>query len=448
MNAFRCLSKSAALLLLLACPLAAQEFSGNINGRVSDTSGAVLPGVEITLSSRAIQGERATVSVQNGSYLFRLLPPGTYSLVYELPGFRTVVREEVIVEVGGTVTLNIDLEVAALAESITVFGETPVVDVQNVDLGVTFNKRMLDTLPNARDIWVILASTPGILTVAFDVGGSTIGRQATFTTYGSIFQNAFNIDGVNTTRGRHAANLFMDYGALSEINVAGAGNDAEVAAPGLFLNAVIKTGGNDFRGQVYVDWEDDSFQGKNLTEELQDRGVLVGDKFVRYNDFNANAGGPIVRDKLWWFGSVRDQYSAQQTQVLQNDGTPGGIFTTRLQNYTLKLNHQINPDHSLLFTSQAQRKFRPFFRGNGQRAKHYTLDSTGKEEDWGWMSKFQWMALLSTRSTLDVSTNTSASNLPSSLASSRRLRWNYSREPGAAECGTRGALGTAAGTGT
>ena len=408
MKAFRCFARSAALLLLLACPLTAQEFSGNINGRASDTSGAVLPGVEITLSSPAIQGERAGVSFQNGSYLFRLLPPGAYSLVYELPGFRTVVREEVIVEVGMTVTLNIDLEVAALAQSVTVIGETPVVDVQNANLGVTFNERLLDALPNARDIWEILALTPGILSGDFDVGGSTMGQRSGYTSHGLFGQNNINVDGINTTFGERGGGLFFDYGAFSEINVSAAGNNAEVAAPGVFLNAAIKTGGNDFRGQVYVDWEDDSFQGENLTEELQDRGVLVGDKFVRYNDFNADAGGPLVRDKLWWFVSVRDQYSALQTQVLQNGGTPGGTFTTRLQNYTLKLNHQISPDHSLVFSSQANRKFQPFGFGSGQLAKNHILDSTRKEETWAWMYKFQWIALLSGRSTLDVSANTNA----------------------------------------
>ena len=309
-----------------------------------------------------------------------------------------------------TVTLNIDLEVAALAESITVIGETPVVDVQNVDLGVTFNRRLLDALPNARDMWVILASTPGILITRFDVGGSTMGNQTGYQTYGLSSQNNLNVDGINTTRFQGGANLYMDYGAFSEINVAAAGNNAEVAAPGVFFNGVIKTGSNEFRGQVYIDWEDDSFQGENLTEDLQDRGVLVSDKFVRYNDFNANAGGPIVRDKLWWFVSVRDQYSAQQTQLLQNDGTPGGIFTTRVQNYTLKLNHQINPDHSLVFTSQANRKYNPFFffqRGSGG-AKNYILDSTARQEGWAWVYKFQWMALLSTRSTLDISANANA----------------------------------------
>ena len=382
MNAFRWFSTSAALLLLLACPLAAQEFSGNVNGRVSDTSGAVLPGVEITLSSPAIQGNRATISVGNGNYLFRLLPPGTYSVVYELPGFRTVVREEVIVEVGMTVTLNIDLQVAALASSITVIGETPVVDIQNADLGVTFNRRLLDAVPNARDIWVILASTPGILTTRFDVGGSTMGTQTSYITYGLASQNNINVDGINTTFRRTGAGYF-DYGAFAEINVSTAGNNAEVAAPGVFLNAVIKTGGNDFRGQVYADWEDDSFQGENLIEELQDRGVLVGDKFVRYNDFNGNAGGPVIRDKLWWFVSVRDQYSALQTQVLQNDGTPGGTFTTRLQNYTLKLNHQISPDHSVIFTSAATRKFQPFLGGSGPNAKNRTPGAGGISSS-GW----------------------------------------------------------------
>ena len=448
MDAFRCFPASAAILLLLACPLAAQEFSGNINGRVADSSEAVLPGVRITLSSSAIQGERATISLENGSYLFRLLPPGTYSVVYALAGFRTVVREGVIVEVGMTVTLNIDLEVAAVAESITVIGETPVVDIQNADLGVNFNERLLDALPNSRDIWVILASTPGILTSRFDVGGSTMGSQTGYRTYGLDGQNNINVDGINTTFRQGSAGLYFDYGAFAEINVAAAGNNAEVAAPGVLVNAVIKTGGNDFRGQIYLDWEDASFQGENLTDELQDRGVLVGDKFVRYNDFNANAGGPFIRDKWWWFTSVRDQYSAQQTQVFENDGTPGGTFTTRLQNYTVKFNHQIRPNHSLVFTAQAQRKYQPFNRGSGPGAKDYTLDSTAKQDGWAWASKLQWMAVLGRDRPWTYPPTRMVSVSPIGHTSARPRRWMCSRALDAGDGQLPFAIRPAAGTGT
>jgi len=164
-----------SLFLFLVVPAGfAQEFTGNINGRLSDASGAVLPGVTVTLRSPAIQGERTVVSEEGGNYRFILLPPGTYSITYELPGFKTIVREGIIVEVGKTATVNMAMEVATLAETVTVTGESPVVDVQNATLGVNFNQSLLRDLPNARDIWVVLSSTPGVQTTRFDVGGATM----------------------------------------------------------------------------------------------------------------------------------------------------------------------------------------------------------------------------------------------------------------------------------
>src|SRR5215475_9704433 len=117
------------LLLAFAGNLSAQEFTGNVNGRVNDDSAAVIPGVNVTLRSPAMQGERAAVSDESGSYRFILLAPGTYSVKFELPGFRSVIREGVVVEVGRTTTINISLQVATLAEAVTVTGESPVVDV-------------------------------------------------------------------------------------------------------------------------------------------------------------------------------------------------------------------------------------------------------------------------------------------------------------------------------
>src|SRR5215831_19039601 len=120
----------------------AQEFTGNIVGRISDTSGALLPGVTVTLKSPAIQGTRNVITDETGNYRLILLPPGTFSVTYELPGFRTLIREGVIVQVGVTTTLNINMEVATVAETVTVTGQSPVVDVQNASLGVNFNQNM------------------------------------------------------------------------------------------------------------------------------------------------------------------------------------------------------------------------------------------------------------------------------------------------------------------
>src|SRR5215510_11517610 len=198
-----------AVLIPFAGVSPAQEFTGNINGRISDASEALLPGVTVTLKSPAVQGTRSAVTDETGNYRFILLPPGTYSLTYELPGFKTLVREGVIVQVGVTTTLNINLEVATVAETVTVSGQSPVVDVQNASLGVNFNQNMLREIPNARDIWVVLSQTPGVIVTRSDVGGSTMGTQATYRSFGMQGQNWVNLDGIVTTEGTAAAGFYI-----------------------------------------------------------------------------------------------------------------------------------------------------------------------------------------------------------------------------------------------
>lgn len=399
---FLCLLIGATLNM--AAP--AQEVTGSLNGRVTDSSGAVIPGVQVTLSSTLIQGERTSVTDEAGNYRFILLPPGQYAVKYELPGFQTLIRESIIVEVSRTTTLNVSLGVASVAETLTVTGESPVVDVQNVNVGATFNQALLDGLPNARDIWAVLRQTPGIQMTRFDVGGSSAGTQTGYRAYGRQGQNWVTLDGVATTEGTSGAGFYYDYGAFSEISISAAGNSAEVAVPGVVTNTVMKTGSNDFKGEVYLDWEDNTFQGKNLTEALTDKGIAVGDQFSRYNDFNFNIGGPIMKDKFWWFFAWHDQYIGLQTQLRQNDGTPGALFTTRIKNKSAKLNYQLNPKNQLTFSMQPSRKLQPFRGGSGSTAKNYIIEST-EFQDGGpyWTAKGEWTSVLSSRATLDVSSN-------------------------------------------
>src|SRR5262249_3537741 len=158
--------------------------------------GAVIPGVDITLTSPAVQGNRTTVSGETGSYQFLLLPEGTYTLKFALPGFKTLVREGVIVQVLKTTTINVSLEVSTVAETLTVTGESPGVAVQNATVGVNFNQSMLRDIPNSRDIWIVLSQSPGINATRYDVGGSTMGTQTGFRSYGQNSQNTFNLDGI------------------------------------------------------------------------------------------------------------------------------------------------------------------------------------------------------------------------------------------------------------
>src|SRR5262245_34952565 len=199
------------------------------------------------------------------------------------------------------------MEVATVAETITVSGQSPVVDVQNSSLGVNFNQSMLRDIPNARDIWVVLSQTPGVIVTRSDVGGSTMGTQATYRSFGLQGQNWVNLDAIVTTVGKDDAGFYMDYGAFQEIQISAAANAAEVPISGSFINTVVRTGGNNVHSEVYYDFEDKKFQGDNVTQALRDRGVTQGDQFTRYHDFNANAGETIFKDQFRRFFSYRDK---------------------------------------------------------------------------------------------------------------------------------------------
>jgi hypothetical protein len=430
------------ILLLLTTAAFGQEFTGSITGRVSDSSGAVIPGVTITLSGTTIQGVRTAISGETGAYQFLLVPGGTYTLRFELPGFKTINHEGVIVQVQKATQINESMEVAATAETVNVTGESPVVDVQNATVAVNFNQAMLRDIPNSRDIWIVLGQSPGINVAGrYDVGGSTMGSQSQFRAYGVSGQNTFNLDGINTTDGSGSAGWYFDYGSFSEIQVSAAANAAEVQTPGAFMNTVIKSGGNEFHGQVYVDWEDSRFQGTNVSSDMartcpntvaaamaftgpcglftldaQGNHIPGGDRYAQYNDFNAQAGGALKKDKLWWFFSWRNQWSDLVTQLGLKDSAedvygmplnntsivPGGHFTTLLRIPTLKFNYQITPKNQFVFLWQHSRKLQPFKQGQGGNAYQYINESNTDQHDPSDGRKVELTSILSPRLTLDA----------------------------------------------
>jgi len=388
--------------LLLTVPLMAQENAGTINGRVADNSGAVIPGVTVTLTSPAIQGEKNIVTDEAGLYRFILLPPGTYTVKYELPGFKTIVREGIIVQGSRTVTLPITLEVATVAETVTVTGESPVVDVQNATVGVAFNQNFLQNLPNQRDVWAVLGMTPGVTVKNFDVGSNSMGTQSNYRGFGVSGQVWITVDGVSTTEGTSGAGMYYDYSAFSEITVQAAANAAEVASPGVYTNTVMKTGGNQIHGQTYFGWDGKQTQGTNIDQSLLNKGLSTPDAFTRYNDFNFNAGGPFKKDRFWWFGSIKEEYAALTTALLQNDGTCCGQFTTKLGGLSAKLNYQLSPKNQVVWSMQRTTKAQPFRNGQGASAKNNIVNSTQDEEAWYMTNKGQFTSVLSNRMTLDT----------------------------------------------
>ncbi|MGH9347813.1 MAG: carboxypeptidase regulatory-like domain-containing protein, partial [Vicinamibacterales bacterium] len=256
-----------ALGLLVPTTLAAQgggaSSTATIVGRVADTSGAVLPGVTVTVASPSLMGVQTAVTNEQGSYRFPAVPPGTYAITYELPGFNTLKREGVELRLGFTANLNVELQVASLQETVTVTGESPVIDTTATRVQQNFKLDELQSIPNARDFWSLLAVTPSVQMSRIDVGGNRAGTQTGYTAYGFTGQVRVLIEGINTTEGTGGAGFYFDYASLEEVFIGTSGQSAEMPNPGVQSQFIAKSGGNRFSGEYYLDWYNNSLQGSN-----------------------------------------------------------------------------------------------------------------------------------------------------------------------------------------
>src|SRR2546427_1977652 len=179
--------------------------TGAIDGKVTDTSSAVLPGVTVTISSPAMMGSRNTVTNPTGDFRFTAITPGDYVATFELPGFVTMKRTEIHVAAGFTASLNIQMNLAGVEEAVTVTGASPVVDTQSTKITTTFDSKTLPALPNgSNDPWAVLAETPAVKPGPIDVGGGTAGTPTGYTADGTTGPNRPRIEGIHSTEGTRA----------------------------------------------------------------------------------------------------------------------------------------------------------------------------------------------------------------------------------------------------
>jgi len=345
-----------AAVLVLSASIASAQTTGSVNGTVTDNTGAILPGVTVTATSPVLMGAQSAVTNESGAYRFPSLPPGSYRLAFALPGFSSVVREDIVVNIGFAATINVQLQVATLQETVTVTGQSPVVDVTNSNQQTNFTFEQMQNLPNARDIWSLIGQAPGMMVTRFDVGGSRAGTQTGFSAFGYSGQVRVQVDGVNTTEGTGAAGFYYDYGSFDELQLGTDGNDAQAATPGTQVNALIKSGGNQFRGDLYFDYQNQSLQGHNVDDRLRRLGVGEGTRILKYRDPNISAGGPIKRDRLWYFGSYRDQQTGVTVTGFPVEAPSDFEFPTRLQNGTYKVTYQLTRNNRLGHYIQTSRK--------------------------------------------------------------------------------------------
>ena len=200
LRAYRVALGVVAGLALLAAPAAAQVTNGQIQGRVTDSSGAAVPGVTVTLESDALIRPMVDVTAISGRYEFPIVPIGSYTVSFELTGFKRVVRPNVIIETGFQAEVNATLEVGGLTETVEVSGAAPIVDTRRTTTGATFNREIMDQIPTARDPWQIINMAAGVETNDFNVGGNRSGQQLSFTARGQgNGDTMWNVEGATVT---------------------------------------------------------------------------------------------------------------------------------------------------------------------------------------------------------------------------------------------------------
>jgi hypothetical protein len=395
-----------AALLFGVLPASAQDFRGRINGTVTDNTGAVLPGVTVTVSSPALIQPQVQVTSAEGEFRFLALPPGVYAVDFELTGFQSVKRTDIRVVIGQTLSVDQQLQVATLQETVTVTGESPVVDTSTTTMGTNFTRELLTEIPNARDVWAAMAAAPGMQMTQYDVGGSRTGNQTTYRSYGMDDQNQTKLEGIDTTEATNANAGYFDYGSFEEFQVGGAGADASAFGGGAVLSISVKSGSDRLTGNWYSDYQNEDMIANNVPGFLEtantrdDDGFFTrvplqrGNQIQKQYDLNGNIGGPIWRGKIWGFYSYRlnDQYK-------YTTGLPSNIERSKLTNpYTFKLTYQVSQNNQLIGFINKRQKLQD------KRGISLTtpLSAAYYQSSENTPMKAEWTSVLGSRAFLDV----------------------------------------------
>jgi hypothetical protein len=339
-----------ALTGLVLLPAAASA-QASITGVVRDTSGAVLPGVTVEATSPAlIEKVRSAVSDGTGQYRIVDLRPGVYTVTFTLPGFSIVKREGIELEGVLTATVNADLRIGAVTETITVTGESPIVDVQSIRRQATVSGDVFSTLPSSRGYASVMQLIPSII---IQSGQSTFAMDVQVSPVMSVFGGAggrpnegrLQVDGINTgasVNGAGVSPYIADLTNAQEVTFTTSGGLGEAEVGGPAMNIVPKTGGNTVKGSIYLAGVTSGMVGDNYTQALKDAGLSAPGKLLKLWDFSGGLGGPIVKDRLWYIFTLRNEGSHRSVPGMfanKNAGDP------TKWNYEPDLNRQsVNPE--------------------------------------------------------------------------------------------------------
>ncbi len=367
-------ASKATLILMAALLLPSAAFAqGTLTGTVRDESGGVLPGVTVEAASPVlIEKVRTALTDGAGQYRITGLNPGMYSLTFRLSGFNIVKRDGIELSGTGTLTIPVDLRVGALAETVTVTGETPVVDVQSARRETVLSADVVEAIPGNRSVGTLLNAVPGLT-----VNDGALAASPTMTFFaargGNINEGRMQINGMTVAapfNGGGVSTYILDSVNVDEIAVAVAGGLGESDIGGPVMNLVPRSGGNTFRGQGFFNNAGNWSRGNNLTDELRAVGLTETPGIINSYDASVSYGGPIKRDRIWFFGSYRSLNTASSVQgVVANKNAydasrwdwvaDPSVTARQLQgrvSYVGRFTAQVSDKHRVSFNEEYQRR--------------------------------------------------------------------------------------------
>jgi hypothetical protein len=374
------LRKSVWLAVLMvsamALPATAQVSTGRIEITVVDSTGAVMPGVSVDLTGTQ---KASVVTEKDGVARFLNLPPGSYAVKASLQGFGDYTNKAIAVVAGGNIALKATLAVGGVQQQVEVTAQTPVIDTKKVTTGTNVTLDELQNIPSARDPWVVMQTVPGIITDRVNVGGSESGQQSGYQAKGATGgDNTWNMDGIPVTdmAATGSTPTYYDFDMFQEMAVTTGGADMTSATGGVSLNFILKSGSNTPHGSTRIYFEDQSMQGNNMPASLatalgSPNGK--GNRTAKYKDYGFEIGGPIVKDRLWGWGSMgrTDVYNLTIKQ------TPDNTF---LKNGALKIQGQASQNVRASFTWFHGDKQKYGRNASASRPPETTVNQTGPSD--------------------------------------------------------------------
>ena len=407
------------LSLAFCAPAWAQIQNGSIFVKTTDEQGAAVPGATVNITAPVLPSAITGVTDSAGNYRSPLVPVGTYVVKVSLQGFQTISRENVVLVQSQTVTLEFTMKVSTVSEELTVKGESPVVDTKSTTVNVNLDSKLLENTPGGKDIWNILEyKVPGLIFDAPDVGGNQAGLQRAFTARGT--PNSQNVQLINGSNVGDPAAIgfsmnYYDPSSFENIQVSTGSQDISMGTSGVVVNLVSKSGTNVFSGLGLYTYQGHNTQWDNIDPTLKAQGFRPNANAVDYiTNTNGQAGGPMIKNKLFYFGSINFQpthVNVPGFPVVAPTNVPTQLFGTSNEDTTDiltgagKFTYQMNASHRFDAYVQKQRYDKPN-RGAGNTV---TQDSAFKEYDIDNTAQILWNWVVSDR--LFANTNLSYNNV-------------------------------------